>query len=355
MAVSKGSILVTGANGGLGSSTVEWILYQRSIAEKYHGLYTVRKVESADAVKKVLRKAASVQHRYDLIPLDLASLQSVRKAAESINRRVANGEIPPIRALVLSAAYQEHVTQNFTNDGFDMTFQSSYLSHFLLALLLLQSMDKKEGRIVVLGSWTHDTTDPRNKMAPFENMYVPEEFHEIFKDPKNIESIAKGSWGASREIPHDPDAGIRRYGASKLSEIMMMRELSYRLPKDPELSGISVLSVDPGAMPSSLTRRGTWFLRVLIPILMQLLAPIMTWWSPNGDVRTTWKSAGDVVRACFDTKDLGQYPNGVYLNGSAVADISPEAKDKEKTTLLWRESLRYAGVKEGDTILTNWR
>lgn len=154
--MTKGSILVTGANGGLGSAIVDQILHRPSLAQEYHGLYTVRKVENADAVKKVLQSAGKVNHQYDLVPLDLASLASVRQAAADINSRVSSGEIPPIRALVLSAAYQEHDQHDFTKDGFDMSFQSSYLSHFLLTLLLLQSMDKEKGRILVLGSWAHE-------------------------------------------------------------------------------------------------------------------------------------------------------------------------------------------------------
>lgn len=154
--MAKGSILVTGANGGLGSDIVGQILSRPSLAQDYHGLYAVRKVETADTVKGVLRGAAKAKHQYDLISLDLSSLESVRKVAADINARVASGEIPPLRALVLSAAYQEHFDQNFTKDGFDMTFQASYLSHFLLTLLLLQSLDKEEGRVVVLGSWTHE-------------------------------------------------------------------------------------------------------------------------------------------------------------------------------------------------------
>lgn len=154
--MAKGSILVTGANGGLGSAIAEQVLSRPSLAQDYHGLYTVRKVETADALKKVLSGAAKVKHQYDIVPLDLASLESVRKVAADINARVASGQIPPIRALILSAAYQEHDDQNFTNDGFDMTFQATYLSHFLLALLLLQSLDKEEGRVVVVGSWTHE-------------------------------------------------------------------------------------------------------------------------------------------------------------------------------------------------------
>ena len=104
--------------------------------------------------------AAATKHQYDLIPLDLSSLKAVRAVADQVNSRVARREIPPIRALILNAAYQEHAEQTFTEDGFDMTNQCNYLSHFLLTLLLLKSMDKKEGRIVVLGSWSHEYVFP---------------------------------------------------------------------------------------------------------------------------------------------------------------------------------------------------
>jgi NAD(P)-dependent dehydrogenase (short-subunit alcohol dehydrogenase family) len=46
--------------------------------------------------------------------------------------------------------------ENFTDDGFDMSFASNYLGHWLLTLLLLQSIDRECGRIVVLGSITHE-------------------------------------------------------------------------------------------------------------------------------------------------------------------------------------------------------
>lgn len=50
----------------------------------------------------------------------------------------------------------EWTTESFTKDGFEMAFQSNYLTHWLLTVKLLQSMDKNKGRIVVLGSWSHE-------------------------------------------------------------------------------------------------------------------------------------------------------------------------------------------------------
>ncbi len=43
-----------------------------------------------------------------------------------------------------------------STDEFEMTWQVNFLSNFILSLLLLQSMDKKHGRILILGSWMHE-------------------------------------------------------------------------------------------------------------------------------------------------------------------------------------------------------
>jgi NAD(P)-dependent dehydrogenase (short-subunit alcohol dehydrogenase family) len=159
--LQRGTILVTGANGGLGNAIVSHILNHRDLNTNYYGIYTVRDaVRGATTVRRTLERAESVKHDHELLAMDLGSLDSVRQAARDINNRVASGTLPPIRAFVLNAGWGEQTTQSFTNDGFDMSFQVNYLSHFLLTLLLLQSMDKKHGRIEVLSSWTHEYIIP---------------------------------------------------------------------------------------------------------------------------------------------------------------------------------------------------
>jgi NAD(P)-dependent dehydrogenase (short-subunit alcohol dehydrogenase family) len=73
-----------------------------------------------------------------------------------INRKVSAGEIPPIRALILNAGHQEMDEQRFTEEGLATVFVANYLGHWLLVLLLLRSMDRERGRIVVLGSRAHE-------------------------------------------------------------------------------------------------------------------------------------------------------------------------------------------------------
>ena len=126
--------------------------------------------------------------------------------------------------------------------------------------------------------------------------------------------------------------------------------------KDPALSNISILGVDPGGMATTIVRRASWVMRVLVvQILVPLLSVILSWFQPNGPLRTPAKSAADVVRAAFDTKTLGQRPKQVYLNGTDPQEPGAEAKDGAKRTMLWRDSIVYAQLKEGETALVDWK
>lgn len=158
MADSKGSILITGANGGLGSAIVSRIVSKPDLAA-YHGIYTARNASSATALDAALGKAptasTSPPHSFEKVSLDLSRLSSVREVAADISSRVQAGDIPPIQALVLNAGIEEFATQTWTEDGLDLTFATNYLSQWLLTLMLLGSMDREKGRVIWVTSWSH--------------------------------------------------------------------------------------------------------------------------------------------------------------------------------------------------------
>jgi NAD(P)-dependent dehydrogenase (short-subunit alcohol dehydrogenase family) len=83
MAAAKGTILVTGANGGLGSAIAEQIA-SKSELSAYHGLYLVRDATSAPALTSALSRGA-LSHPRDVVSLDLTKLTNVRQVAEGIN------------------------------------------------------------------------------------------------------------------------------------------------------------------------------------------------------------------------------------------------------------------------------
>lgn len=153
MSDPKGTIVATGANGGLGTAIVQSIVARPELAA-YHGVYTVRDVATATSLQLALK--ASKFHPHDIQPLDLSKLSSVREAAATINAKVSAGKIPRIRALILNAGYREPQGQTWTESGLDIAFTSNYLGHWLLVLLLLQSMDWELGRVVIVGGWVHE-------------------------------------------------------------------------------------------------------------------------------------------------------------------------------------------------------
>ncbi|CAJ2509177.1 Uu.00g142030.m01.CDS01 [Anthostomella pinea] len=168
MPASRGTILLTGANGGLGSAIVSRIISMPEFRH-HHGIYTLRNANSsASVLDVVLEKAASPTssatpaHTHEKIFLDFSKLDTVREVASSLNQRVAAGQVPPICAIILNAGYEEFRTQTWTEDGLDTTFVKNYLGHWLLVLLLLQSMDREKGRVVWISIFSHNPKDPRS-------------------------------------------------------------------------------------------------------------------------------------------------------------------------------------------------
>jgi hypothetical protein len=136
-------------------------------------------------------------------------------------------------------------------------------------------------------------------------------------------------------------------------ELRYSPELQRRLDSDPNLNKIAVLGVDPGMMPTTITI-GTlpWVVRLIFSAVARVASLV----SPNGTLRTTHKSAGDVLAAAFGTASpVGQLPKSLYLNGNVPKEISDEAKDVEKRASVWKASLQYAQLRDGETCLVDWQ
>ena len=212
MAAPTGTFIVTGSNAGLGLALAAKYLASPN-ATTGKALFGARNPAGATELRSLVDGAASSGPRHEVVQLDLSDLASVRASAKRINDRVKTGEIKPIRALVLNAAMQQTKGQTFTDDGLEQHFAINYLANFLLILLLLPSMDRQDGRIVMVSSWTHD--------PPLEinNLFITEESHKTFiKD--DIEELAKPKQADKKG--DEWKAGMRRYGGSKTLLITFM-------------------------------------------------------------------------------------------------------------------------------------
>ncbi|ETS82680.1 hypothetical protein PFICI_04556 [Pestalotiopsis fici W106-1] len=357
MAHQTGTIVLTGANGGLGSAMVSRIVTDENLSAS-HGIYTVRDTRSPGALQAALNKASSSSsstsvHSHEEISLDLSRLDNVRKVAAVINAQVEAGTIPPIRAIILNAGFEEADQQTWNEDGLDMSFVVNYLGHWLLTVLLLQSMDRERGRIVWISSWSQD---PKNSHNQRYGAYKEERYKNMVLD--DLEPLAKGTWSSKADDKTNWAAAYRRYGASKMCCVAMIHELQKRLDQDPVLKNISVLAIDPGGMDTGIIRHSPWLVRVLFfKIFVGLFSGLMVRRKPNGTWRTPKKSARDVLAAALASgpPPLSERPKGVYLNGTVLGEYNLEAKDPKKGQIIWEGSVRFAQLREVETALQNWR
>jgi NAD(P)-dependent dehydrogenase (short-subunit alcohol dehydrogenase family) len=146
--------VVTGANGGLGLETA------RALAAKNaHVVMTARNREKANAAVEDIRQTVP-DASLELIPLDLASLASVREAA---NRILASHE--KIDILVNNAGVMG-IPEQRTEDGFEMQLGVDHLAHYALTALLLPAILRgDDARIVTVTSTAHHmgrAVDPAN-------------------------------------------------------------------------------------------------------------------------------------------------------------------------------------------------
>ena len=146
--------VVTGANGGLGLETA------RQLAAKgAHVVMVVRNQQKAAAAVDEIRTGAP-DAALELVPLDLASQESVRAAAGQI--MAAHKNI----ALLINNAGVMGIPEAKTADGFEMQFGVDHLGHWSLTALLLPALLRTPGaRIVTVTSTAHHmgrAVDPAN-------------------------------------------------------------------------------------------------------------------------------------------------------------------------------------------------
>lgn len=190
---------------------------------------------------------------------------------------------------------------------------------------------------------------PKDKRNAVTKAFEEEKYKTFVHNEADFEAIAKGTWSPAKEDP-SYRSGFRRYGAAKLFLIMMMYELQWRMDKEAALKNIRVLGVDPGSMISGLQRLAPWVIRVLI---FKVIYPVLLYLHPNnGHIRPTKHAASDVLEVAFGSRESQKH---VYFEGRQPFETSDEARDGQERNLVWKETVKYAQLKEGDTILSNWQ
>lgn len=179
------NVIVTGANSGLGYFTT--LELARSGAAV---TMAVRSVAMGEAARDEI--LALVPHaKLSVAELDVSSLSSVRKFAADWQKKNNDG-----LDLLINNAGVMAIPRRTTVDGFEMQFGTNHLGHFALTGQLLPALAKRPGsRVVNVSSTAHraGTMDWNDLMG--EKNYNP--------------------W--------------RRYGQSKLANLLFTSELNSRL------------------------------------------------------------------------------------------------------------------------------
>ncbi|KAF7552226.1 hypothetical protein G7Z17_g4470 [Cylindrodendrum hubeiense] len=323
-------VLITGANGSLALPFVERIL---TSYPSYTVIAAVRNPspESDSNTANLTRTISSHNGaRAHIEALDLASIKNIRSFSNRIAERVANGELPPIDAIVCNAFTWSLNGQLSTADGFERTFQVGHLAHYLLVLKLLGSM-APNGRVVMLGSANHYPEKP----VPISKLGA--EF------PSEIDTLIK----PGPDSPGDEhDRGFQRYATTKLANVMFMQDLNDRLLNDPKLSGITVTAMDPGGLVDSRANAlQKPAMRVVFAVANAILPLVKRFTS---EIRRSIDSAQDLVE--LSVGDKFKDVRGYHV-GLAATEPAKVVGDKAKARLLWAACWKWTEFKEEETVL----
>jgi retinol dehydrogenase 14 len=278
------TVVITGGNSGIGKATAEALagLGARVVI-------TARNADrGASAVTDIRR--ASGNDSVECVPLDLASLASVRSCADELLNRLDEIHVLDLNAGgVLSRRVE-------TGDGFETQFQANHLGHFLLSQLLLDRLRQSApSRIVVVSSWGHtqargglDFNDLQWEFRPYRGSFV--------------------------------------YSATKLMNLYFTFELARRLQD----ADVTVNALHPGFVASGFAMSGdTQWLRLGIMISRPFAR------SPRrGAATAIWLAASDAVKGV----------SGKYFVDCKEKVPSADATDVDAARRLWELSAELAGL-----------
>ena len=151
------TIVITGGHGGIGYEC------SKTLGKEYRmNLVLVgRSRERMERVAQELREKYAV--RVTVVCMDTSSLESVRSGTAEIERRIDRKEIDPLQGISCDAGVRLSGPLAYSVDGYELTFATNYLGHFLFVEGLKHDVTPN-GRIVFTSSGTHDPDTTDGKM-----------------------------------------------------------------------------------------------------------------------------------------------------------------------------------------------
>lgn len=261
------TILITGANTGIGLATAETF-----VKDGHHVILACRNPDKASQAKKQLDAIGT--GKVDTVTLDLNDLAQIAQTADTLI-----SQFEKIDVLVNNAGMMTPQLES-TADGFEKQIGVNYIGPFLLTMKLLPLIKKAEqGRIIHLASMMHL-------------------LGQIDVDQFKADQVKKYN-------------GVRSYANSKLANLLFSNTLAQQL----QGSSVTSNALHPGGVDSEIYRELPKYqynaLKLfLIPTskpaeLIKKMAFTTEWSQRNGDYASLQTPALKSRKA--KDRELGQY------------------------------------------------
>src|SRR5712692_7827412 len=157
MAALHPTIVISGATGAIGSAT--------ATALARRGARVVLMARPSKRLDALVERLGGADNRITSVPVDLASLPSVRAAAREINRTGGRVDALLNVAAVFSPTYQK------TKDGFELMLATNHFGPFLLTNLLRDRLIGG-GRVITPAA-------PSTTRVEMERLMSKQDFHAL--------------------------------------------------------------------------------------------------------------------------------------------------------------------------------
>ncbi|XP_057628286.1 retinol dehydrogenase 14 [Chionomys nivalis] len=287
------TVLITGANSGLGRATAAELL--RLGARVIMGCRDLgRAEEAAGQLRQEFGQAGgqepdAAKGQLVVKELDLASLRSVRAFCQELLQEEPRLDVLINNAGIFQCPYMK------TEDGFEMQFGVNHLGHFLLTNLLLGLLKSSApSRIVVVSSKLYKYGD-----INFEDLNSEQSYNKSFS-----------------------------YSRSKLANILFTRELARRL----EGTNVTVNVLHPGIVRTNLGRH------IHIPLLARPLFSLVSW----AFFKSPLEGAQTSIYLASSPEVEGV--SGKYFGDCKEEELLPKAMDESVARKLWDISEVMVGI-----------
>ncbi|MEP3329716.1 SDR family oxidoreductase [Sedimentitalea sp.] len=287
--------LITGANGGAGFQAARTLL-----AKKAKVVMLNRSIEKSEAAIAELKTEFGISADVSFIRMDLASLASVREAAEKVLKSV-----PQIDALMCNAAIAQVPTQQLTVDGHESMLGTNHYGHFLLCGMLFERIEQSKGRIVVVSSLGYNMGI---KTIQFDDMNWDKNYHQN-----------------------------KTYSQSKLAQMMFAYELQDKLAAAGK-ADVEVYVCHPGSSRTSLiTTSGNLMTRFAFWIMTKL--PIT-----QSAEKGSWPEVMCATQNGLEQRALyGPTGTSEFVGPVGKGTLHPHAYEKSVMERLWAISEKETG------------